>query len=134
MNGIGIKHAAFTGYPAVDLLEARRFYGEILGLRESTSFAAEGEPLHWLEFDIPGGHTLAIAEASEMWQPSEHGGGLSFEMEDLDAAVAKLEAEGVKIALPVQDFPYCRMALIADPSGNTICLHQKKANHPECSH
>lgn len=133
MSGIGIKYAAFTGYPARDLAESRHFYGEILGLKETTAFAIEGEEEHWLEFDIPGGHTLAIAQANEMWQPSEHGGGLSFEMEDLEAAVSKLEAAGVKIALPIQDFPVCRMALIADPSGNTICLHQKKANHPEGS-
>lgn len=87
-----------------------------------------------VEYSIPGGHTLAITKANDQWQPSANGGGLCFEVEDLDAAVAKLESAGVTIALPIQDFPVCRMALIADPSGNTIAIHQKKPNHPECSH
>lgn len=132
MSGIGIKEAAFTGYPALDLTEARKFYGETLGLPEGMVFEHEGE-VGWVEFSIPGGHTLAITKANEQWQPSANGGGLCFEVEDLDAAVAKLEAAGVKIVLPIQEFPVCRMALIADPSGNTVAIHQKKSNHPECS-
>lgn len=132
MSGIGIKEAAFTGYPAQDIAEARKFYGTILGLPEGAVFEHEGV-VGWVEFSIPGGHTLAITQASDQWQPSAHGGGLCFEVEDLDAAVAKLESQGVKIVLPVQDYPVCRLSLIADPSGNTIALHQKKPNHPECS-
>lgn len=133
MSGIGIKEIAFTGYSVNDLAESRRFYGEILGLPEGMVFDHEGE-VGWVEYDIPGGGTLAITKANEQWQPSEHGGGVCFEVEDLDAAVAKLEQEGVKIAMPIQDFPICRMALISDPSGNTIAIHQKKTNHPECPH
>ncbi len=133
MNGIGIKEAAFTGYPATDMARARKFYGETLGLSEGAVFEHEGE-IGWLEFEIPGGHTLAIAKANDQWQPNANGGGVCFEVEDLDAAVAKLSEAGVTIALPIQDFPICRMALIADPDGNTLALHQKKPNHPECSH
>lgn len=133
MNGIGIKEAAFTGYPATDLARSRKFYGETLGLPEGAVFEHEGV-VGWVEFTIPGGHTLALAQASDQWQPSPHGGGLCLEVEDLDAAVAKLTAAGVTIVLPVQDFPVCRLSLIADPDGNTIALHQKKPNHPECSH
>ena len=132
MNGIGIKEAAFTGYPSTDIARSRKFYGETLGLTEGMVFEHEGQA-GWVEFSIPGGHTLAIATANEQWQPNANGGGICFELEDLDAAVAKLSAAGVTIVLPIQDFPVCRMALIADPDGNTIALHQKKPNHPECS-
>lgn len=133
MNGIGIKEAAFTGYPSTDIERSRKFYGETLGLKEGMVFEHEGKT-GWVEFEIPGGHTLAIATANEQWQPNANGGGICFELEDLDAAVAKLSAAGVKIVLPIQEFPVCRMALIADPDGNTLALHQKKPNHPECSH
>lgn len=132
MSGIGIKEAAFTGYPSTDIARSRKFYGETLGLAEGMVFEHEGK-VGWVEFAIPGGHTLAIATANERWKPDPNGGGICFELEDLDAAVAKLVAAGVTIALPIQDFPVCRMALITDPDGNTIALHQKKANHPECS-
>ncbi len=130
MKGIGIKEAAFTGYPVTDIPVARAFYGDLLGLEEATVFEHEGE-VGWVEYDIPGGHTLAITKASDQWQPNANGGGLCFEVEDLDAAVAKLKDAGVTIPMGIQDYPICRLALIADPSGNTVALHQKKANHPE---
>ncbi len=130
---IGIKELAFVGYSVNDIAESRKFYGGILGLPEGMVFDHEGE-VGWVEYNVPGGGTLAITKASDQWQPSEHGGGACFEVEDLDAAVAKLEAAGVALAMPIQDFPICRMALVSDPSGNTIALHQKKPNHPECPH
>lgn len=133
MAGIGIKEMAFVGYAVNDIAESRKFYGDLLGLPEGMVFDHEGE-VGWVEFSIPGGGTLAITKATEQWQPSEHGGGICFEVEDLEAAVATLEKGGAKIALPIQEFPVCRLALVADPSGNTVALHQKKPNHPECSH
>lgn len=133
MSGIGIKELAFTGYSVNDIAESRKFYGEILGLKESLVFDHEGEP-GWVEFEIPGGGTLAIVKANDEWQPSSQGAGICFEVEDLDAAVAKLQAAGVALKVPVQDFPICRLALVLDPSGSTVAFHQKKPNHPECSH
>jgi predicted enzyme related to lactoylglutathione lyase len=132
MSGIGIKELAFIGYAVNDITEARAFYGGILGLSEGMIFEHEGE-VGWVEFNLPGGQTLAITKATEQWQASEHGGGACFEVDDLDAAVAAVEAAGVRVVLPPQEYPVCRLALIADPSGNTIAIHQKKPNHPECS-
>jgi len=133
MKGIGIKETAFTGYPATDIERTRTFYRDTLGLTEGAVFDHDGA-VGWVEFTTPDGHTLAIAQANEQWQPNANGGGICFEVEDLDAAMAHLSAEGVTIAMPIQDFPICRMALIADPDGNTVALHQKKSNHPECAH
>lgn len=132
MPDIGIKELAFVGYAVNDIAESRVFYRETLGLKEGMVFEHEGE-VGWVEFTIPGGQTIAITKASEQWQPSAHGGGVCLEVADLDAAVSALEAAGAKFALPIQDYPVCRLALVSDPSGNTIALHQKKANHPECS-
>lgn len=129
MKGIGLKELAFVGYPVTDFARARAFYGEILGLRETSAFEHEGD-LHWLEYDLAG-QTLALARASEQWQPSAHGGGACLEVEDLDAAVAYLRGHGVKVVLDIQDYPVCRVALIADPDGNTLALHQRKPHHPE---
>lgn len=131
MNKIGLKALAFVGYPVTDFEEARKFYGGILGLKETISFDHEGE-LGWLEYDLAG-QTLALAKASAQWQPNPNGGGACLEVHDLDAAVAHVKAEGARIVLDIQDFPICRMALISDPDGNTIALHQCKANHPEHS-
>jgi Predicted enzyme related to lactoylglutathione lyase len=133
MAGIGIKEMAFVGYAVNDIAETCRFYTEILGLPEGTVFEHEGE-VGWVEFTTPDGQTIAITKASEQWQPNANGGGVCLEVEDLDVAVATVEKAGVKLVMPIQDYPICRLALIFDPSGNTIALHQKKSNHPECSH
>jgi predicted enzyme related to lactoylglutathione lyase len=129
MKGIGFKELAFVGYPVSDFEQARRFYGGILGLHETLTYEHEGE-LGWLEYDLAG-QTLALAKASDQWSPNPNGGGACLEVEDLDGAIAHLREKGVKIALDIQDYPICRMALIADPDGNTLALHQRKPNHPE---
>ncbi len=129
MKGIGLKELAFVGYPVTDFAKARNFYGEILGLKETLTFEHEGE-LGWLEYDLAG-QTLGLAKASDQWQPNANGGGACLEVEDLDRAVAHLREHGVRIAMDVQDYPFCRLALIADPDGNTLALHQRKENHPD---
>lgn len=129
MSNIGLKELAFVGYPVTDFSQARRFYGDILGLKETISFGPE-EEIHWLEYDLAG-QTLALAKASEQWQPNPNGGGACLELHDLNAAVAYLKSKQVKVVMDIQEFPYCHMALIADPDGNTLALHQRKSNHPE---
>ena len=129
MKGIGVKEVAFIGYPVTDMARAREFYGGLLGLEESWVIEEDGA-VHWLEYAVAGA-TLALANASEMWKPGPDGGGVCLEVRDLDAAVAKLRDAGVKIPMPMGEFPFCRMAVIEDPDGNGICLHQRKANHPD---
>jgi len=130
MKGIGIKEVAFVGYPVTDMDRARDFYGRILGLEESWVIE-DGGKAHWVEYEAAG-TTVAIAQASDAWKPGADGGGACFEVDDLDLAVERLRAEGVAIPMPIGDFPMCRIALISDPDGNGIALHQKKPNHPEC--
>jgi predicted enzyme related to lactoylglutathione lyase len=129
MNHIGLKALTFVGYPVTDFAQARCFYGGILGLKEIITFGEAGE-IDWLEYDIAG-QTLALAKASDQWQPNPNGGGACLELHDLDAAVSYLKSKAVRVVMDIQEFPYCRMALIADPDGNTLALHQRKANHPE---
>jgi predicted enzyme related to lactoylglutathione lyase len=129
MKGIGLKDLAFVGYPVTDFSKARKFYGDILGLKETITFEDGGE-LGWLEYDLAG-QTLALAKASERWKPDPNGGGACLEVADLDQAIAYLKANEVTIIMDIQDNPFCRLALIADPDGNTLALHQRKPNHPE---
>jgi len=131
MSGIGLKEIAFIGYPVTNFSQARRFYGEILGLKETAAFAQETET-DWVEYDLAG-QTLALAKASDQWKPDPNGGGVCLEVERLENAVAHLKAHEVKIVMEIQEFQFCRMALIADPDGNTLALHQRKQNHPEYS-
>ena len=129
---IGVKEVAYVGYPVTDMARARNFYGRILGLQQSDVLEGEnGEP-HWVEYDIAG-QTLAIAKSSAEWQPGPDGAGISLEVESLEDALSHLAENGIEPAMPIGDFPLCRLTVISDPDGNGIVLHQRKTDHPDFS-
>ena len=52
---------------------------------------------------------------------------LSFEVDDVDAAVGRLRKAGVAIDLEPHDRPYGRLAAVKDPDGNVVYLHRYPA-------
>ncbi len=120
---MNITEIAFAVYPVTDLKRASKFYGETLGLKETRRWGDENKA--WVEYDI-GPATLAITNFSEDMKPSRHGGGVGLEVENFEAAIAELKQAGVRFVWEPQDTPVCRMALIADPDGNAICIHKRK--------
>lgn len=122
---IRIKEIAFTGYPITDVARARRFYEGLLNLKVSVQFEHEGK--HWIEYDV-GPATLAISNmAADKWKPSADGPSVALEVEDFDAAMAALRVAHVKFFLEPMDSGVCRMAIIADPDGNSLVIHQRRA-------
>lgn len=122
---INITALAFTGYPVTDMPRARAFYEQILGLKSTVVFEHDGK--HWIEYDV-GPATLAISNMSaEMWKPSPDGPAVALEVADFDAAVAALQAAKIKFIIEPMDSGVCRMAIIADPDGNSLCIHYRKA-------
>jgi catechol 2,3-dioxygenase-like lactoylglutathione lyase family enzyme len=114
---------AFTAYPVTDLKRACQFYSGTLGLKESRRWGDDTKA--WVEYDI-GPSTLAITNFNEDWKPSANGGGAGLEVDDFGGAVENFKKSQVKFLCDVQDFPACRMVLIADPDGNSICIHGRK--------
>jgi len=49
---------------------------------------------------------------------------LNYRVKDLDAVLAALRREGVKVDPKVEDLPYGRFAWVTDPEGNRIELWQ----------
>ena len=45
--------------------------------------------------------------------------------EDFDAAVAHLKQRDVKFRIEPLATPVCRMAMIFDPDGNSLCIHKR---------
>lgn len=122
---IRIKEIAFTGYPVTDIARARRFYEGLLNLKVTIQFEHAGK--HWIEYDV-GPATLAISNmAANKWKPSADGPAVALEVEDFDAAVAALRAAPVTFFLEPMDSGVCRMAVIADPDGNSLVIHQRRA-------
>ena len=114
-----IVEVAFTGYPVTDIERARAFYEGVLKLEPTRTF--ENPNGHWIEYDL-GSSTFAISNMfKEEWKPSSDGPAVAFEVDDFDSAVGDLRASDVKFVLEPFENPGCRMAIIADPDGNSIC-------------
>jgi len=116
-----ITEIAFTGTPVTDIKRARAFYEGLLGLKP----AHEGAGGMWVEYEIGGG-TFGIGCYGDSWKPSAEGTTIAFEMDNLDAEVARLKSKGVVVHLDITDSPICRFAMVCDPDGNKIILHKRK--------
>ena len=115
------QHFAFFAYPVSDVSRARAFYEETLRLPPADNFENQ-----WVEYELEG-VTFAITNMAKELQPGARGGFLAIEVDDLDASVAEMKAKDVPFILDIFESPVCRMAVIADPDGNGVTLHQVKS-------
>jgi predicted enzyme related to lactoylglutathione lyase len=120
------SEVAFTCYPATDLAASRHFYEEILGLT-ATTVTPIGEDGGWVEYEL-GPHTFAIGKTPG-WAPHADGPSAALETGDLTATVAALKSAGVVFRMGPLETPVCHMAMIFDPAGNTLMIHQRKPGH-----
>jgi catechol 2,3-dioxygenase-like lactoylglutathione lyase family enzyme len=123
---IKVNEIPFVGYPVTDKQRARDFYEGVLGLKlESGNDFPDG---YWIEYAIGAG-TLAL---SNFWKPSAEpsmGPAVAFEVENFDATVADLKARKVPFAMEPLETPVCWMAVVTDPDGNSLFIHQRKPGH-----
>ena len=123
---LNITEIAFTCYPVTDMPRARTFYEGVLGLNPTKTF---GEPggMQWTEYDIASG-TLSLGCGAPDWSPRADGCSVGLEVEDFDAAIAHLKKNGVTFRMEPFSTPVCRMAMVSDPDGNTLCIHKRNAS------
>lgn len=120
----------------VDNMErAVEFYTEALGLRTGRRFKSDfveilgaGSPIDLL-FNAPGTRPIASGQGSESvrtyqrhWTPVH----LDFVVEDIDAAVERLQRHGAVLEMPVAERVWGRIAGLADPFGHGIDLLEFK--------
>lgn len=120
---MNVTEIACTGYPVTNMKIARAFYEGTLGLEPAR--VVGGEDTAWVEYDI-GPATLAITNMAPDWKPSPDGGAVTLEVDDFDAAIAHLRDKSAAIRMEPFETPVCRMAVIADPDGNSITIHKRK--------
>jgi predicted enzyme related to lactoylglutathione lyase len=116
---------AFSGFAVDDLQEARRFYGEILGV--NTSEVSDEHPL--LSLDIAGDRGTLIYEKPDHVPATFTI--LNFPVEDIDDAVDELAARGVSFER-YDDFEQDekgisregdpKIAWFKDPAGNVLSV------------
>ena len=117
---------AYSGFAVRDLEAAKRFYGETLGLEVSD------EPMGFLGLHLDGGATILIYP-KEDHEPATYTI-LNFPVSDVEEAVDKLTAAGVK--MEHYDSPGIKtdqkgiarggdgptIAWFTDPSGNILSV------------
>jgi predicted enzyme related to lactoylglutathione lyase len=115
-----VTEIAFSCYAVTDIKIARDFYEGVLGLQPTT--VIEGK---WVEYEF-GPYALAIGCAPGMFKPSPDGCSVALEVENFDDAIAHLKQHNIKFRMEPMECPPCRMAMIFDPDGNTLCIHKRK--------
>jgi predicted enzyme related to lactoylglutathione lyase len=116
------KAVDFVSYSVTDMDKAEAFWREMLGLDVEV---ARGEPgtrsNGYMELDAGG---VAIGLVA---MPKIHPNGIvALAVDDVGEAVEELREKGVTIAMETIESPVCWMAVVADPDGNQVLLHQRK--------
>lgn len=109
----------FVAVPSQDAERSRAFYVDTLGLRPDGLRALSSGPRHVLRDLGAGAPGLGFAP--------QRNARLALHVDDVAAARAELEAEGVRFAGETLDTGACHMALFADPDGNDLMLHHRYA-------
>jgi len=109
-----------------DLQKSLHFYCDLLGLRELRRIEND-KGRFTLVFLAAPGDDLAQVELTHNWDPEAYTigrafGHLAYEVEDIHAACAKLQAGGVTINRPPRDG---HMAFVRSPDNISVELLQK---------
>ena len=94
MADLGVERADFVAVPVQDLKRADEFYGQTLGLNRNPNSSDR-----WVEYEL-GNVTLALVSPEAMgpeFTAEGHQMPIGLRVPDVEAARAKLEAEGVEI-------------------------------------
>ncbi len=111
-----------SGYMVKEAPRAIAFYRDVLGLEPVLVYPDD----RGAEYELPDGTTFGLWGGGGRVMPFQPSNGILFAVEDVDAAVADLEARGVAVVMR-NETPVCRMAMINDTEGNLVTLHQRKA-------
>jgi catechol 2,3-dioxygenase-like lactoylglutathione lyase family enzyme len=117
----------FINVPVTDLDVARAWYRDVLGLKPSQVYQRRGEPAMGAEFEN-GTVTIALIDVRAIGREFQaHSMPIAFRVDDVEAARAALEAQGVTFQADTLDSGVCHMAFFADPDGNALMLHHRYA-------
>ena len=115
---MAISGVAFIMYPVTDMPRAIAFYRDALGLTPG-DLQAE----FWFEFEV-GSTTFGIGNFEQVGKAGT-AQSLAIEVDDIVEFRKSLKARGVEVAEP-HALANCSIALVTDPDGNQLWLHQAK--------
>jgi predicted enzyme related to lactoylglutathione lyase len=118
-----IRKVAFFAQPTGDIAAAKSFWGDLLGLELEVDYGGK-----WAEYRTPEGKTIALDSFS-----AEREGAtpyLALETDDFEGDLQRLREAGVEVLMEPthnkdeQGLDICSMAIVKDPAGNPLMLHQ----------
>ena len=113
----------FITVPTRDYDRASEFYGGVLGLPLSKRWGSMPAG----EFET-GTLTIAVMQSDAFgieFKPHTHP--IALHVDDVAAARAELEGQGVAFHADTIDSGVCHMAHFSDPDGNTLMFHNRYA-------
>jgi predicted enzyme related to lactoylglutathione lyase len=119
---VTVEQVDYVAVPTRDPAQARRFYGELLGLPE-TNTSSQGT---YFEFETSN-VTLGVWQPEALGREFRPGGGIALRVPDVGDARRKLEEAGVEFDGDIIDSGVCHMALCTDFDGNAIVIHRRYA-------
>jgi predicted enzyme related to lactoylglutathione lyase len=117
-----VERVDFVAVPTRDPAQARRFYGELLGLPESNTASED----RFFEFETSN-VTLGVWQPEKMGREFQPGVGIALRVPDVEEARRDLEAAGVEFHGETFDSGVCHMAFCKDFDGNAIIIHRRYA-------
>ena len=112
----------FVAVPSTDWHRSRAFYVDTLGLRPDE----HGQSEFWVGDTCFGIYEPATFGMEFAPQKNAH---IALHVEDVAAARAELEGNGVEFLGEILDTGVCHMAFFTDPDGNDLMLHNRYAPH-----
>lgn len=105
------------------------WYRDHLGINGK---AGEGAMFPWRRADEPAQEELTVwsifPRSSDYFKNSQAGFMLNYIVDDLDATLAHLRANGAQVDEVTQDYEYGKFGWATDPDGNRMEFWQPKAN------
>jgi predicted enzyme related to lactoylglutathione lyase len=124
---IDVERVDYIRVPVTDIEEAKRFYGDVLGLPRNTKLTHAD----WIEYETPNVTLAVMTPHTHEYEfaplpPST----IALRVPDVAEAKAKLEAAGVEVN-EMWDSGVCKGASLSDPAGNRILLHRRYAPYEQ---
>ena len=118
---ISVRAVDFVMYSTRNIRRTRAFYQKLFGFKPGEEWN-DG----WSEFDTEPVTFCLDGGPGKIKSPWAGPPAIAFAVADIHAAMAACRQRKVKVLVPATETHVCWMALIADPEGNRICLHQRK--------
>jgi predicted enzyme related to lactoylglutathione lyase len=123
---IAMKSISVVSVPVADPERAKNFYIDKLGFTLIAD-ATFGDGLRWLQVGIAGAQTSLTLVTWFEEMPAGSLRGLVIDCDDIERTYRTLIERGVVFHAPPAEQPGGLFAMLSDPDGNVLALHQADA-------